>query len=599
VWVGIAAVAVISLAAVLKPFGRDAAPSGPAMWLDVRVAESTPIFVDENVDGAVAVISPDGQRLAYLGASQNGRRLYIRRLDSAEVTPLAGTDGATSHFFSPDSKWLAFFAEGQLKKVAVSGGAPVKVADAPDGRGGAWGPNDVIVFAPETTTGLHRVSAGGGTAEPITTRGEKERTHRWPTFIPGTDTVVFISQAHDAAYDDASIEAVHVGTKARKVLVRGGTYPRYLASGHLAYVRENTLFAVPLDAAALEVTGAAQPVLSSVMSSRGVGAGVGDGSAQIAVSDNGTAIMISGEAAPLVSELVVTDRNGKPVYTYPEKREFRSPRFSPDGNRIAVQMSEGRHTHVFVLELARGTLTRVTFDGTMNGTPAWSRDGRLLAFFSDRHGNGLNVFTVRSDGAGEPTVVTTATNINVPFSFAPDDKSILGMQQGNSSSALDVVLFSRADKTVTPILKSPANEVLPVFSPDGKWIAYASDETSREEIYIRPFPVQGGRWVVSADGGMGPVWTKQGRELIYLGGRDFTRLTAVEVSVKDGAIRPGKPQVLFEYPVAHPANGSWMDANADGTRFVLLREDATQRRPGYTHVTLITNFFEHVRKTVR
>jgi Tol biopolymer transport system component len=598
VWIATAVVAALLLVAIFKPARTDPS-AAPSMWLDVRVGENAPILVDPNADGAAAVISPDGQMVAYLGASQNTRRIFIRRLDSLEATPLAGTEGARSHFFSPDSKWLAFFANGELRKIAVTGGAPAKITDASDARGGTWGPNDVIIFTPDTTSGLRRVSAAGGTSEEITTRSGNERTHRWPAFVPGTDNVLFITQNQDAAYQDGMIEAVNLQTKARKILVRGGTFPRYIASGHLTYVRDNTLFAVRMDAEALEVEGSGQAVLTSLMASDGVGAGLGDGAAQVAISDTGTAVMIAGQTTRSSAQLVITDRTGKPLYSHPEKRDFRSPRFSPDGERIALQMIEGRQTHIFVFDVARRTFTKVTFDGSINGTPAWSRDGKTLAFFSDRLGNGLNIFTVRSDGGAEPVAVTNNTNTNVPFSFAADGKSILGMQQGTSSSALDVVLFSLTDKSITPLVKTPANEVVPAFSPDDKWIAYTSDETTRNEVYVRPYPVQGGRWVLSPDGGIGPVWTKQGREIVYVGGAAMDRVMSVEVSVKDGAIHHGTPQLLFEYAFAHPPNASWMDASSDGSRFVLLREDTPQSAAGLSHLTLITNFFEHVRKTMR
>ena len=237
------------------------------------------------------------------------------------------------------------------------------------------------MFTPNTSTGLYRVAAAGGTPVEITKPAENERTHRWPSFLPDGNAVLFVRQDHDAAFDDGFIEAVRLDTKERKILIRGGTFPRYLASGHLVYAREGTLHAVPFDAKRLEIRGHAQPVLSGVLSSGGVGSSGGDGSSQVAFSTTGTAAYITGSSwgTHSRSSLVIVDRSGKPIFTHPEEREFRDPRFSPDGMRVALRMGDGKSSHVYVMSVDRATMTKVTFDGTENGLPAWSPDGRRLA----------------------------------------------------------------------------------------------------------------------------------------------------------------------------------------------------------------------------
>ena len=595
-WPLVAVLAVALGLVASRPWER-AAPPFQSMRLDVRIDESLRLHVDDNIDGALAVISPDGQTLVYLGTRDTVRRLYVRKLDSPESTALSGTEGALGHFFSPDSRWVAFFSGGSLKKVALSGGAPLTIAPAVDARGGTWGVNDVIVFAPFTTIGLHRVSANGGTSEPITTIANRERTHRWPAFLPDGKTVIFMTQENDAAYNDGIIEAVDIDTKARKVLMRGGTYPRYLAAGYLTYVRENTLFAVPLDAKALEVKGTPQPVVSQVMESHGVGAGVGDGAAQVSFSDNGTAVVLSGAAEGTTSRLAIVDRQGKDIYVFPEKRQYRSPRFSPDGGRLAIQISEGLGSQVHVVDLVRKSMAKVTFDGLLNGAPSWTRDGRRLAFFSDLHRGGLNIYTTRSDGGGDTQALTSASYVTVPSSFNADGTLLAAMEQGRDpSKAMDLIVISVNDKKVTPFLSTPSAEVLPAFSPDGKWIAYQSDEGGFPRIYVRPYPGPGGKWQVSTDTGTNPVWTKEGREIVFIGGSTVDEIMAVDITVAGDAIVVGTPQKLFEIAAVHPPEAWWHDVSADGNRIAILKADNTARAAGFAHVTLITNFFEQVRR---
>src|SRR5262245_7949227 len=292
-WGVAVALAILLVLSIWRPWiPLSAAP--PPMRLDVRLGAGEQLIVNEGDDGALPVLSPDGQMLVYAGTSDSVRRLYVRPLDSLESRALSGTEAARHHFFSPDGRWIAFFAAGMLKKVAVTGGAPVPIASAQvAARGGTWGPDDTIVFTPTPDTGLYRVAAAGGTPVEITKLAEKERTHRWPWFLPDGSAVIFIRQDQDAAYDDGVIEAVRLDTGERKILIRGGTFPRYLASGHLVYVRGNTLFAVPFDAKRLEVQGNPQPVLSGVLSSGGVGSRVGNGASQIAFSSNGTVVYIA------------------------------------------------------------------------------------------------------------------------------------------------------------------------------------------------------------------------------------------------------------------------------------------------------------------
>ena len=597
--VALAAIGVLLF--VAKPWQRREATTEPSMLLDVLVDESHRLHVDENVDGAIAVISPDGRTLAYIGTRDAVRRLYVRRLDSDQAIPLAGTEGALNQFFSPDSQWIGFFSQEGLRKVPVAGGAPITIVPAVDARGATWGPNDVIVFTPTTNSGLHRVSASGGQpSQPITTLTERERTHRWPAFLPDGKTVVYMVQVHDSTYDDGVIEAVNLETKKRTVLVRGGTHPRYLAGGILTYVREGTLFAVEFDSTSLVVKGTPQPVFSDVMESRGTGAGTGNGAAQVSFSNTGTAVLLTGPAGGSRSEMVITDREGKTLSAARDRREFRSPSISPDGTRVAVQIFEGTGSHIFVYDIARGTLSKVTFDGAVNGAPAWSHDGRRIAFFSDRAGKSLNIVTTRSDGGGETETITSNPYVNVPTSFSHDGTLLAAMEQGreaNGSYGMDIMIWSLKDKKATPFLATRAAEMFGRFSADGRWLVYQSDESGKPEVYVRPFPGPGGKWMVSSGGGGNPTWTKGGREIVYASGGASDEFYAVDITVTGDTIAAGTPVKLFSAAVAHPPNAWWHDVSADGARFVVLKVDNTGQSAGQTHVRMITNILQRIRRT--
>jgi serine/threonine-protein kinase len=340
-------------------------------------------------------------------------------------------------------------------------------------------------------------------------------------------------------------------------------------------------------------------VLSRVIESRGIGAGVGDGAAQVSFADNGTAVVLHGASTGTESRLVMVDRTGREISSFPEKREYRSPKLSPDGSRIAVQIADSGVSHIHVADIGRGTLSRVTFEGTLNGGPVWAPDGRRLAFFSDRKPGGLNVFTTRSDGGGAIEALTDSPLVTVPSAFSADGALVGAMEMGRDpAKAMDIVLISTQEKKATPFLSTPAVEMVPAFSPDGRWIAYQSDEAGLPQIYVRPYPGPGGKWQISTENGVMPVWTKGGREIVYVSGRGINEFMAVDITVAGDAIVAGKPQKLFELPVVHPPNAWWHDVSPDGARFVVLKSDGPAQSMGHAHFTLMTNFAEQIRRAL-
>ncbi|MDA2925579.1 hypothetical protein MYX65_13185, partial [Acidobacteria bacterium AH-259-L09] len=366
------------------------------LWQATRPVEYSPMRLSVEVSpnqslrtlpGAAAVLSPDGKRLAYVAGSGQRSQLYMRTLDQLEATALSGTQGAFNPFFSPDAQWVAFSAGGKLKKVSVSGGAPLTLCDSADNRGGSWSPDDIIIFAPSTTTGLWQVPAAGGTPEEITLLNKEkgETSHRWPQFLPDGKSVLFTARI-SPSFDEANIELLVLETGERKVLHQGGSYARYVPSGHLVFVREGTLFGVPFDLDRLEVAGLPAPILEGVVSNSLYGA------AQFAFSLNGTFVYLSGAQANPQYSMVWVDRQGAVTPFLEEPRTYSSPALSPDGGRLALQINTGTNVDVWVSETERGTMTRLTFDSAPDLIPIWSPDGQRVAFSSSRDGGQFNLF---------------------------------------------------------------------------------------------------------------------------------------------------------------------------------------------------------------
>jgi serine/threonine-protein kinase len=579
---------------------RATTPPRP-MRLDVRLSGET-LAINDNFDGAVAVISPDGQTLAYHGWGEKGRLLYLRSLDRLESVPVSGSENATQPFFSPDSRSIGFVTTTGIKRVAIAGGAPLPVATTtvPEARGATWGPGDVIVSALSATSGLSKVPAGGGTPVALTTLAPGERTHRWPHFLPDGNAVLFMCQRHDATYDDGTIEVVRLDTGARTVLVKGGTAPIYVP-GYLLYTRRNSVFAMRFDPASLEVSGEQQLVQAGVMSSGGgMGSGIGNGSSQISIAGDGTMVYIAGTSPAAANlKLQIVDRAGNPLYTYKERLPFRDPRFSPDGTLIALRVSDGKTEQIHVLDPARGPLSKLPFDGSFNMLPVWSHDGKRLAFACDRAGSGtLEVCLGSRDGTGTVTTFKSAGNALMPTSFSSDDTH-LSVIRINPRTGLDLLTLSIADGRTTTFLETPALEGMGQFRPDGKWIAYQSQDApnARSAVFVRAWPGAGSLRQVSEGAGMMPFWTKEGLEIVYASG-SAGRVTVRAVSVKNAgdALELGKPVELFTLPIATPEAAYWYHVTDDGARFVVALEEPGNVAPERKHVTVVFNFLEEIRR---
>jgi eukaryotic-like serine/threonine-protein kinase len=537
--------------------------------------------------GTDLAISPDGTRIVYLAERNGTRQLYLRQIDQVEAQAIPGTDGAFQPFFSPDGESVAFGvpSERTLKKVSLQGGPAVTICDVPDLRNGSWGADGTIVFASGATGGgLYRVSAAGGKPELLASPDPKqgERWYRWPEILPGGRAVVFTTLT-TGSVDQAQVAVLSLQTGKRKVLVQGGSDPHYASSGHLVYGRSGTLMAVPFDLASLKITGAPVPIQEGVYSKAG-------GAADFAVSQNGSLIYEGLQA--IQSTLLWVDRKGAEQPVPGPPRAYFFPQLSANGQRVAVAIQEGGELQIWLYDLRRDSLTRWTFAGAYNLMGAWTPDGQRIAFESDKEGP-LNLFWQRADGSGGLERLSTSEYSQYPRSWSPDGQA-LAFTQISAAGNTGIWILRIADRKAQPFLQTAFNELAPIFSPDGHWIAYDSDESGRDEIYVRPYPGPGGEYQISTDGGTEPVWNPKGGELFY---RNGDKMMAVEVATRP-TFSAGKPKMLFEgsYLLSRGAVADY-DISKDGQRFLMLKS-SNQEQGATSPINVVLNWTEELKRRV-
>ena len=554
--------------------------------LDVEISPDVPLWTEH---GAQTILSPDGTRLVTVAGTGKDRLLYTRRLDQTELTAMSGTEGARHPFFSPDGQWIGFSAKGELKKVSVSGGPAISLCDATGegpNRGGTWGTDGTIIFVPSTATGLWRVSDAGGTPQQITTPTKNERTHRWPYLLPGGRAVLFTSQNVSLDFNQANIEVLNLETHERRVLQRGGSYGRYLPTGHLVFVQGGTLFAVMMDPDTLRVQGSPAPVLEGVTSQ------TGSGGAEFAFSDTGVLVYHPGGQKFTNKSIVWVDRAGQTTPLLETPGYYSSPRLSPDGTKLALfQSTTVSETEIRIYDIQRKTLSRMTFAEGNNIFAAWSPDGSRIFFSSDRDAGSYKIFGKPSDGTGIAEKLTIGDEPHYLSDVSPDGSTLLLAQAGTNHDIMTLELGGVGQPEV--FLQTPFTESYARFSPDGRWIAYSSDESGRMEIYVRPFKHGGGKWQVSTNGGNFPCWSSDGKELFY---RNGNALMVVGVTTEGSTFQPGNPTVLFELE----ASGQFRtyDVAPDGKRFVWIKEEAPKEEAGRAQVRFIFNWFDDVKAKV-
>jgi serine/threonine-protein kinase len=556
-WLVAAAMTVVAVLALLRPW--EVPPSltrSRVTHLAVPLPAGTSLDLDPIAGPAVAV-SPDARRLAYVARTADGQRLFVHDLRSGEARLVPGSEGAPeSPFFSPDGQWVGFFAVNKLKKVSVLGGSSVELCDAPSPRGGSWGEDGTIVFAPTWGSGLARVSAEGGTPEPLTTPDPAagETSHRWPHMLPGGRAVLYTVRT-TGNYNEALVAVLSLETGERKVLVEGGSCPAYTVSGYLLFTRAGTLLATPLDLERLDLAGSPIPVLERVAF------GPLTGAAQYAISSSGSLLYRPGGSGVALSVPVWVDRTGRTTPIIGEPGYYWGFDLSPDGTQLAMDVLERGGQDVWIVDIASGARRRLTFDGRSEA-PKWTPDAQRVVFTA---GPSRDLFWKRADGSGEAELLVGSPHMLYASGWSPDGKE-LAFGEVNLATGWDTLVAEVGDEiSLRPHDRTMVNVGEAVFSPDGCWLAYISDESGGEEIYVQPYPATGSQWQVSVGADQFPTWRPDGRELFYRAGN---ALVAVPVDLAQG-FSAGPPRVLFE--TDDWAVGSRFCVSPDGQRFVRLQ----------------------------
>ena len=573
----------------------------PLMRFD---AELAPDALEGTAEAAgPAAISPDGTRLVYATRGPDRKQMLATRLlDKQGGSVLAGTENGYDPFFSPDGQWIGFFADGKLKKTSVNGSAPVTLCNASVPRGATWGEDGTIIAALSNTAGLFRIPDSGGTPQPLTQLRAGESTHRWPQALPGGQSVLFTANKSLSNYENASIEVFTLKTGERRTVQTGGYFGRYLPSGHLLFVHEGVLFAAPVDGRSMKTQGAAIPILEDVASVSTLGAGRFD------VSRNGTFLYSSGKAGPEVYSLVSLQGSAEaftkmsPLFVKPGA--YYTPRFSPDGGRLALGIESGNGVDIFIYDFHNDVLSRLTFTGQVSFNPVWTSDGKHIAF-QTRRGNSSEIGWIRSDGSGGTQTLIEGKLIT-PYSLSPDGRRLAYFDQ-NSESQFDTWTLP-LDLTdpdhpkpgkPEPFVRTAANEIHPAFSPDGRWMAYATDESGSYEVDVRPFPVTaaGGKWQISSGGGREPVWSHDGKNLFFL--TLDNRIMVASYSGKGDSFSASRPRSWSDVQLYSPTSDPNYDVSPDGSRIAaVLSQLATEESRGPAHVTFLLNFFDELRRRV-
>jgi Tol biopolymer transport system component len=575
------------------------APRPPqTMRLSAEIGADANLVTDA---GTSAILSPDGMRLALVAAgADQKRRIYVRSLDQLQATALAGTENAQNPFFSPDGQWLGFFADRKVKKITVQGGAAVTVCDAASGRGGSWSGDGTIVFTPNIRAALFKVSSSGGTPQQLTTLDKQagEVTQRWPQVLPGGEAVLFTSNTHGGNYEDADIEVYSMASGQRKTVQHGGFYARYVPTGHVVYVHEGTLFAVPFNLKRLEVTGQPAPILE------GVSAVPGDGSAQFSFSEAGNLVYVAGRGGFQPVSIYWMDRQGKFTPLRETPGDYYNPAFSPDGKRLALEISDGKTADIWVYEWERDTLTRLTFGGEgRNLSPVWTPDGQRITYSFLENAGAVDLYWKRADGTGDALRLTRTQHRKIPASWRPDGK-VLAFDQLKTGSSWNTFTMSIEGneklgwKPGEPklFLNSPFSEEASAFSPDGRWLAYESNESENFEVYVRPFPGPGGKWQISTGGGRFPKWSRNGQEIFYR--TQDNKIMVASYAASGDSFRPDKPRLWSPGQFTERLGNFNFDLHPDGKRFAVLKSPPTGETSPVNKVSFIFNFFEELRRKV-
>jgi eukaryotic-like serine/threonine-protein kinase len=540
-----------------------------------------------------AAISPDGRRIVFPVRSGSGRgQLATRLLDQSNATVLPSTEGGRDPFFKPDGQWIGFFADNKLKKISMQGGAVITLCDltANNGdRGASWGDDDMIIATLDAHH-LFRVPAGGGKPELLRTMPQQtgQIDYRWPQVLPRSETAI-VTAGIVGDFDNAGIAAVSLKTGNVRIVAQGGYFGRYLDSGHLIYIHEGTLFGVPFDSKRLETRGTPAPILEDML-----GAGATNGAGQLDFSKNGTFVYRSDNSQRGILEVALIDAEGKKTPLSMPSGAVLTPRFSPDGKRVAIAVNGD----IFVQDLERGAITRITVTATDNRYPVWTPAGTHIVYSSRG-----SIWWTRADGSAMPKRILETKSTVASGSFSPDGQRLAFVQSGEGGLDIWILPLNVSEpenpKPGAPelFLATAGADVDPAFSPDGRWLAYASTETAQYQVYVRPYPATGGggKWLISGQQARFPMWSRNDNELFY---EELTgQIMAAGYTSKGGIFIPGKSRKWSSIPILATSVYLNPDLSPDGKRLVVFpaQETAAEERAA-VHVNFLLNFFDEMKR---
>jgi serine/threonine protein kinase len=583
--VGIIVVLIAALAIVVMQSRK-----APVQPVETRFPLSIPpnlSLLSGRSDTAIA-LSPDGRRLAYVARAGSTTQIYSRSMDSLDAVPIHGTEGASGPFFSADGEWIGFYSHGKLKKVPVAGGEALSLLDPAFDRGSTWLPDDSIVFG-GADSGLWQVSASGGAPKKLLIPdGQSEVNYSWPHALPGGKAIVFAMRRKEGS---TAIGALRVDTRERVVLVEAGTKPMYISSGHLVFIRGRDVLAVAFDEGTLKVQSTPVPVIKDVMISNPE-----LGTVQLTSSEVGSIAYVPGGEAQENRRLVWVDRRGAVEPVQAPKRNYEFPRLSPDGQQVAMGINGGSDPGyaIWLYQFARRTLSRFTPSVNEPETPAWTPDGMRLAYarVSTVPGTRRQILWKATDGSTSEEILAAMDGPHLHLGgWSRQGDSLIATATDTGA----LWILEMADKrTVRPLLETSYAATAGTLSPDGRWFAYASNDTNRSEVYVQGFRNTAGKYQISIDGGTEPVWAKDGSQLFY---RNEDKMMAVRITPKRDGLDAGTPTMLFEgrFAVSNVSGGdAWYDVSPDGQRFLMLKiED-----PPNSGILVVQNWTEELQRLV-